>query len=37
MLAYELILRLEFVHNKKIIYRDVKPENIMVGKEDDFR
>ena len=37
MLGFELIDRLEYVHKKNLLYRDMKPENIMIGKEDDYR
>ena len=37
MIGYEMIEKLEYLHSKNFIYRDFKPENIMIGKEDNFR
>ena len=31
LLALQMLDRIEFVHNKNIIHRDIKPDNFVVG------
>ena len=31
MIAYEIISRLENLHKLNYIYRDIKPDNIVIG------
>eukprot|EP00924_Labyrinthula_sp_SR-Ha-C_P016762 maker-scaffold_6-snap-gene-14.50-mRNA-1 protein AED:0.01 eAED:0.01 QI:142/1/1/1/1/1/2/107/355 len=34
ILAQELIARMEYIHKKNFIHRDIKPDNFMIGEKD---
>ncbi len=36
MLTYYLIEIMENMHNKDVIHRDMKPENILMGRENEI-